>query len=440
LNHIFIENAMSPSGMIHVAIIQSKDGMQMESAAIQSAKHILLIVGIILLAGSFSGILAQKFKVPDVVVFLLIGMVLGPEISGVFDVKADSTVNQLILIFGSSYILFDGGASLRLNVLKEVWITIVVLSTVGVIITTVITGLTAFQILGIPLITALLLGSTIASTDPATLVPVFKQVRIKDRVAQTVMSESAFNDAMGAIITFTIMGIALGTGGKFSLGGSVVSLVSNALIGVLIGGVLGYLAAMLIAHEKYDFLQEYAPLVTLMAVVGAYMSAENFNASGFMAVFVFGIMLGNKDVFGFQMEHNEEEKLEDFILTTSLIMRMFIFILLGSQVNFTLMGKYLWSGIGLVLVFMFIARPMTVFCCALPDRRAKWSLKELLFMCWTRETGVIPGALAGILLGMKVPGAEIIASITFIAILMTIIIQATTTKWLAGKLGLLVNE
>ena len=63
--------------------------------------------------------------------------------------------------------------------------------------------------------TALLLGSTIASTDPATLVPVFKQVRIKDRVAQTVMSESAFNDAMGAIITFTIMGIALGTGGSF---------------------------------------------------------------------------------------------------------------------------------------------------------------------------------------------------------------------------------
>ncbi|HXE98157.1 MAG TPA: cation:proton antiporter [Dongiaceae bacterium] len=412
----------------------------MESAAIHSAKNILFIVGIILLAGSMSGILAQKFKVPDVVVFLLVGMGLGPELSGVFDVRADSTINQLILIFGSSYILFDGGASLRLKVLKEVWITIVVISTVGVLMTTVITGLAAFQLLGIPLITALLLGSTIASTDPATLVPVFKQVRIKDRVAQTVMSESVFNDAMGAIVTFTIMGIALGTGGKFSLGAATFSLVSNALIGVLIGGVLGYLAALLIAHEKYDFLQEYAPLVTLMAVLGAYMSAENFKASGFMAVFVFGIMLGNKDVFGFKMEHKEEEKLEDFILTTSLIMRMFIFILLGSQVNFALIGKYFWSGIALVAVFMLIARPVTVFCCALPDRRAKWSLKEMLFMCWTRETGVIPGALAGILLGMKVPGAEVIASVTFITILLTIIIQATTTRWLARKLGLLVSE
>jgi potassium/hydrogen antiporter len=412
----------------------------MESTAIHAAKHILLIVGIILLAGSFSGILAQRFKLPDVVVFLLIGMGLGPEVTGLLDVKADSTINQLILIFGSAYILFDGGAGLRLKVLKEVWITILVISTLGVLITTAITGLAATLFLGIPLITALLLGATIASTDPATLVPVFKQVRIKERVAQTVMSESAFNDAMGAIITFTILGIALGTGGKFSLGAAVFSLVSNALIGIVTGGALGYAAAVLIAHEKYDFLMEYAPLVTLMAVVGAYMSAESMQASGFMAVFVFGIVLGNKEVFGFELQHQEQEKLEDFILTTSLIMRMFIFILLGSQVNFAMMGKYLFSGLGLVLVFMFIARPVTVFCCALPDRRAKWSLKEMLFMSWTRETGVIPGALAGILLGMKAPGAEIIASITFLAILMTIIIQATTTRWLAGKLGLLLDS
>ena len=99
-------------------------------------------------------------------------MGLGPELSAVFDVKADSTINQLILIFGSSYILFDGGASLRLKVLKEVWITILVISTFGVLITTAITGFAALHLLGIPLITALLLGSTVASTDPATVVPV----------------------------------------------------------------------------------------------------------------------------------------------------------------------------------------------------------------------------------------------------------------------------
>lgn len=116
---------------------------------------------------------------------------------------------------------------------------------------------------------------------------------------------------------------------------------------------------------------------------------------------------------------------------------MFIFILLGSQVDFSLMNRYLYAGVAVVAVFMLIARPVTVFLCALPDRRARWSMQEMLFMCWTRETGVIPGALAGMLVGMKAPGAKIIASVTFIAILVTILLQATTTKWLAKKLGLL---
>jgi cell volume regulation protein A len=176
-----------------------------------------------------------------------------------------------------------------------------------------------------------------------------------------------------------------------------------------------------------------------MAVIGAYLGADGLQASGFMAVFVFGIVFGNKDSFGFKMENNEEEKLEEYVLTTAFVMRMFIFILLGSQVNFKLMNQYLAGGVAVVTIFMLIARPLTVFICALPDRRAKWSLKEMLFMCWTRETGVIPAALAGLLLGMKAPGAEMIASVTFIAILMTILIQATTTKWLAGKLGLLLE-
>ncbi len=408
------------------------------SASIELAKHTLLMFGIILAVGTFSGLLARLARVPDVVVFLLIGMVLGPGVLGLIDIKADSAVNQLILIFGSSYILFDGGASIRLKVLKEVWITVTVIATVGILITAAITGVAAYYLLGVPMIVALLLGAVLASTDPATLVPVFRQVKIKDRVAQTVMTESAFNDAMGAIITFTILGVAMGAG-EFSIGDALLDLLKQSLLGILIGGVSGYLAVLLIAHEKFGFLTEYAPVVTLMAVIGAYMSADGLHSSGFMAVFVFGIMLGNQETFGFKRAHADEKILEDFIMTTALIMRMFIFILLGAQVDFGLMNQYLVAGGAVVAIFMLVARPATVFLCAGPDRRAKWSRNELLFMCWTRETGVIPGALAGLLLGMKAPGAEIIASVTFIAILTTILIQATTTKWLAGKLGLLVE-
>ena len=409
----------------------------MEAAgSVEVAKHVLMLFGLVLAIGTATGLLASKLKVPDVALFLLVGLGLGPDALGLINVKADSALNQIILIFGSCYILFDGGASLRFKVLKEVWVTILVIATLGVVITGAVTGMAAHYILGVPVIVALLLGAALASTDPATLVPIFKQVTIRDRVAQTVMSESAFNDAMGAIATFTVLGVAMGTG-EFSVAAALKDLLWQAGLGIVLGGVLGYLAALLIAHEKWDFLAEYAPLVTLMAVIGAYMSADGAHASGFMAVFVFGMMIGNKEMFGFRMEEHETDRLEEYVGTTALIMRMFIFLLLGAQVDFALMNQYLLGGVAVVLVLMFVARPLAVFLCAGPDRRAKWSRNELLFMCWTRETGVIPAALAGLLLGMKAPGAQMIASVTFVAVLMTILIQAPTTKWLADRLGLL---
>jgi len=405
-------------------------------AAIELAKHVLMVFGIILAVGMTFGVLAQRLRIPDVAVFLIVGMILGPAVAGLVNIKADSALNQIVLIFGASYILFDGGASLRLKVLKEVWITIVILATVGVLVTAAITGIAAHYLLGIPFIAALLLAAAIASTDPATLVPVFRQVKIRDRVAQTVMSESAFNDATGAIATFAVFAIAMGKG-EFSISTALWDLLKQAGIGLVLGIILGYLAILFIAHEKFGFLQEYAPVVSLMAVIAAYLGADGFHASGFMAVFTFGIVLGNKDSFGFQMQPGEQEKLDDYVVTTALLMRMAIFILLGSQVDFSLMNRYLVGGVATVAVFMLIARPVAVFVCALPDRRAKWTVKEMLFMCWTRETGVIPGALAGLLMGMGAPEARVIASVTFLAILITILIQATTTRWLAGKLALL---
>jgi cell volume regulation protein A len=410
-----------------------------QPAAVEIAKHTLMSGGLILAVGTLAGLFAQKTKIPDVAVFLVAGMMIGPQALGLIDIKADSALYQILLLFGASYILFDGGASLRFHVMKQVWITIVIIATVGVLITAIITSTAAHLVLGVPWIVAALLGATLASTDPATLVPIFRQVHVRDRVAQTVMCESAFNDATGAIVTFGVLTVAMGTG-EFSLASSLLDLLAQAALGIAAGAVLGYLAALLIAHERWAFFMEYAPVVTIMAVIGAYFAADGMRASGFMAVFVFGIMLGNKDSLGFKMGRIEAQRLDQYVETTAFIMRLFIFILLGSQVDFALMNRYLLGGIAVVAIFMLVARPVTVFACTLPDRRARWSLNEMLFMCWTRETGVIPAALAGILLGMKAPGAQMIASVTFIAILMTILIQAPTTRWLGGRLALLEEK
>ena len=406
------------------------------SISIEIAKHTLLSCGLILTVGTLCGLLAQKIRIPDVAVFLVAGIAIGPHALGLVYIREDSALNQIILLFGASYILFDGGAALRIEVLKQVWITIVVIATLGVAVTAVITGIAAHYILGLSPVVALLLGATIASTDPAALGPIFRQVRIRDRVAQTVISESAFNDPMAAIMTFSVLAVATGSG-DFTLIGSLVDLLKQSVIGLVAGIALGYLAALLIAHEKWSFLAEYAPVVTLVAVIGAYFAAEGLQASGFMAVFVFGILLGNKEALGFQMQAGEAQRLDEFILTTAFIMRLFIFILLGAQVDFTLLGRYGFGGVAVVGILMLVARPVAVLLCAWPDRRARWSFAEMLFMCWTRETGVIPAAVAGLLLSLKAPGAQVIASTTFIAILMTILIQAPSTEWLGRRLGLL---
>ncbi len=405
-------------------------------ATIALAKHILLTFALILGAGTAISILSEKLRIPDVALFLIAGIFLGPEMTGLVDISVNSTLNQIILVFGASYILFDGGASLRLDVLKEVWITVGVLSTLGVLVTAGITAAIAGYVFSLSPAVSLLLAFVLASTDPATLIPVFRQVKIRDRVAQTVLSESAFNDAVGAIATFAVLGMAMGHG-EFSFGNALMTFFREASIGILIGAMAGYFASLLIAHEKFGFFQEHAPIVTLMAVLGAYLGADGLHASGFMAVFVFGILLGNKDMFGFRMKDNEQEKMEDFVATTALIFRTFIFILLGAQIDFSLMSRYLAGGIVVVILFMTLARPITVLICALPDRRAKWKAEELLFMCWTRETGVMPGALAGLLLAIGAPHARLIASVTFIAILTTILVQAPTSRWLAARLGLL---
>src|SRR6266481_5665924 len=147
---------MAGSGRCALRMAPRQENRELEaSASIEIAKLTLRSCGLILAIGSITGLLAHKIRIPDVAVFLIVGMVIGPEALGLIDIKADSAMNQIIVLFGASYILFDGGASLRFDVLKRVWITIVVLATVGVMLTAALTGAAAYYIFGIPPVVAL---------------------------------------------------------------------------------------------------------------------------------------------------------------------------------------------------------------------------------------------------------------------------------------------
>ncbi|WP_195238478.1 cation:proton antiporter [Romboutsia sp. 1001285H_161024_C4] len=406
-----------------------------DSIQIIASNDLLITFAIVAMTGIICSKLSESLKIPDVVLFLLAGILLGPYFLEMIDLSYFELEKQLILTFGSAFILYLGGKEINLKILKNVKITVFLLSTLGVIVSSVLVSQFVKFNFEIPFITALLIGSIISSTDPATLVPIFNKIKVKDRVAQTVISESAFNDATGAILTSAIVTILLS--GKFSLTQNIWDLSIMIIVGSLVGCITGIVLLKLVNDKPYGVFKDFAPIISILSVIIAYEIATKFGGSGYMACFIVGIITGNKKNFKIWLSQKSYDA--DFYVAETLgtLCRMAIFIILGSQVELVVLSKYFLPSLLVVLAFIFIIRPICVLICALPDRKAMWTKKELLFMMWVRETGVIPAALCGIISTMKIPGYEIISSITFMAILVTLIVQGSTTKLLAKKLNLL---
>ncbi|BFT69853.1 cation:proton antiporter [Paenibacillus sp. P36] len=409
----------------------------MENSTSQLIEHVIVLLVLIFGLGMLFGKAANWLKLPDVAMFLVAGMIAGQAFHWIYEPSASFT-NQFILVIGSALILFDGGRNIKLTGLRQVWVTVGMLSIPGVIITCVAVAAASHFLLELPWLYALLLGAIIASTDPATLIPVFKQVKIRRKVRETVESESAFNDATASILTFSLIAVILGTQ-EVSLLSSTLDFVKTALGGLLLGAVIGYAMTFLTAHMKLGMLKDYATIAMVVTSLGAYIAGEMLGVSGFMATFTAGLIWGNAGTFKLDLEDKRHE-MEHFSENITIIMRMLIFILLGSQVNFPVILEHFWTSLGVIFVFIFIARPLTVLICTWPDRKAKWKWNEILFMFWVRETGVIPAALCGMVAGMGIAHSDLIASVTFMAVLITILFQASTTAFVAKKLGLEVKS
>ncbi|MCS7460211.1 sodium:proton antiporter [Paenibacillus doosanensis] len=405
----------------------------MNNEAAEMIHHVLLLLILILGLGMLFGRLAGLMKLPDVALFLIAGMIVGQGLHWVSETSSSFT-NQFILTIGSTLILFDGGRNIRLAGLKKVWLTVTLLSVPGVLITCSVVALSAHWLLGMPMVYAALLGAIVSSTDPATLIPVFKQVRIRTKVRETVESESAFNDATGSILTFSVLAVITGSQG-FSLAGSLEDFARTALGGIAAGAAIGLVMAFITGHLRLGWLRDYAAIALVVTALGAYWVGDALHVSGFMATFTAGLIWGNADIFKLDLNDKLKE-MTHFSENMTIIMRMLIFILLGSQVNLRIIAANLWPSLAVIAVFILIARPLTVLACTLPDRKAGWKRGEILFMFWVRETGVIPAALSGMAAGLGVKYADVIASVTFLAVLLTILLQASTTAYAARMLGI----
>nr|WP_255654619.1 sodium:proton antiporter [Cohnella sp. REN36] len=401
----------------------------------ETVHHLLILLLLVFGTGMIAGRLAAWLRLPDVVLFIAAGMLLGTGLHWISEASGSLT-NQLILAVGSALILFDGGRNIRLRGLREVAITVSLLSVAGVVVTAAVCGAAAHYALGLDWTTSLLIGAVISSTDPATIIPVFRQVKVKARLRETVESESAFNDATGSILTFALLAV-LTEGKPLSAGGIALDFVKTAFGGLAVGLVFALAGSFLVAHVKWGALKEYAAIAMIALAIGAYLLGDLLHVSGLMATFAAGIVWGNSHLFRLPMEDKQAE-LGHVADNATVMLRMFIFVLLGSQVKFALLGTYFWPALAVVLVLVFVARPLAVLASALPDVRARWTRPELLFMCWVRETGVIPAALAGMIAARGIEGGDRLTAVVFMAIAFTILVQASTTAWWAKRLGLAI--
>ncbi len=405
-------------------------------------------ITIILAAALVAERLSNLLKVPDVILFLLAGVILSPTIPFWQPIRESSIANQLVVTFGASYILFQGGMGLKLKTIIRFGRVIALLAIPGVIISALVIGVSARIIFpALPLAAALLLGVILSPTDPATLIPILQKVRLKERLEVVIESESAFNDTTGAILFITV--VAFIQQGQVSLLTALGGFLSQLLIGCAAGAVLGLLAGILISNRAVGFFRGSADILTVPIAIGAYTLSEYLGGSGFLAAFLAGVFLRNThEILPRTIGQEQGAKLEIFSGNLALISRMMIFVILGSQIDFLAVRQYLLSGLILLGIFILVSRPAVVFSCFGLDRKNRWSGKEKLFLSWVRETGVMPAALAGSLatINLGFPGEmqqvydEFVQAMVFMAILVTLLVQALSTPLVARRLGLVRGE
>ncbi len=401
-------------------------------------RDVILTLGLLLGAGLAARGLAVALGVPEVLVLVAAGALLGPSALDVVDVPLDSLGAQLVFTLGVSAILFHGGLSLSLDVLRRVWISLGLLAIAGVVLTTAVVGVTASVAFGMPLDQGLLLGAVLSPTDPAILIPLFVGSRLRQKVAQAVVAESALNDPTGAVLALTLAAVVLS--GDASIGAPVADFVSELALSSVLGILAGVVLSATISSHRAGIWRDSAPIAVLGVVAIGYVSLDSAGGSGYLGAFLAGLVVGNMEQLGLAMHSEHERDMRIFAGTLADVVTVFVFLAVGANLPFATMVDDALPGLAVIAVLVLVARPLTVMACTAPDRRARWTRAELAFLAWTRETGVVPAALVGVLAGLGVPGVDVLASVVALAIVTTLVVQAVPAPWLARRLGLLDPE
>lgn len=399
-----------------------------------TTREVILTLALMLGAGLVAGVIADILRLPRMIVLLAAGTILGPAATGWIVVPLDSIAAQLILTLGVSIILFHGGLGLSIDILRRVAVGLGLLVVPGVIVTATIVGLIAAAVFGVPVEIGLLIGAVLAPTDPAILIPLFERLGVRPKVAQTVIAESAFNDPIGAVLAVTFTGIALH--GSEGFADPILDFLEEIAISTAIGIGIGVVLALAVSRRRGGIWRESAAIAAVAIIAALYYIEDSAGGSGYLGVFLAGLIVGNMDKLRLGMHGTQERSMRIVIEQLASVMVILVFVTLGASLPWRELAAEWAPALAVVATLILVARPIVVALCLAPDRRGAWTLREAAFLAWTRETGVVPAALAGLVVAMDVPNADLVVVCVAFAVIVTLLVQATTKPALARRLGL----
>lgn len=386
--------------------------------------QLILLAAILILFGILSSKLSARLGLPVLVLFLLTGMLAGEY--GIGGISFDNPVAAHALgTLALAMILFDGGLQTPVRSIKMVWKPASVLATIGVLVTAVITGLAAAWILGLPLLQGLLLGAIVGSTDAAAVFSLLRNagIHINPRLKATLEIESASNDPMAIFLTVGLLEILVN---DMAFGAGLIQLFAMQMgIGAVVGLGIGWVSVHVINRIQLAAAGLYPAMVGACGLL-AFGVAANLGGSGFLAIFIAGVIVGNSS-FVFQRS--------TFLFHDGMawLSQITMFVVLGLLVNPPSLLEVWLEGLLIALVLVLVARPIIVG----PVLKAfGFNGREIALVSWVGLRGSVPIILAIFPLIFGLPEAPIIFNVVFFVVLISATVQGSTLPWVAKKLGL----
>lgn len=376
-----------------------------------SLNVVLLLIGLLILIGSLSSKFSARVGMPVLVLFMVVGMVAGSE--GLFGIEfEDYAFANSIASVALALILFDGGLRTTAASFKAAWKPALSLATIGVVITALVTGIAAAWILGIPLLHGMLLGAIVGSTDAAAVFAVLRTggVKVPEPLKSTLEVESASNDPMAIFLTIGLIEII--TGQADSTYELILLLVEQFGIGAIGGVVMGLVAAQIVNRINLDYPALYPILVFALGLIAFGLPAV-LGGSGFLAVYIAGILIGNRLIVfrqGIFLFHDAAAWLSQIVLFVMLGMLSFPSQLVDVAVD----------GLLISIVLIFVSRPIAVLLSAFPFG---FKTRELAFLSWVGLKGAVPITLATFPLMVGMEHDVLIFNVVFFVVLTSAITQ-----------------